>query len=561
MKLIGKQLCLLVLTTCFAVLNMEATDVTIGNIVYSISDGNAVVMDGHKCIGDVVIPSSILVDGENCPVTGINHNAFDWCENITSIVMPNTVTVIGKSVFRGCASLNSVTLSNTLTGIEASAFSDCPTLSAIVIPESVTKIGSSAFMGCSSLKTIRIPREVTSISNNAFFGCASLLNFDVDIDNQRYVSVDGVLFSKDLSTLMCYPCANGDTYKIPNSVKNIGSFAFGGCSLLKDVIIPDGVEYIDYYAFFECKSLTTIIVPHSVKRIDALAFSDCTSLESISLSNNLEFVNPGSFVNCSSLKEFILDSDNPQYTAIDGIVFSKNKKMIVCFPPGRGGVYEIPDFVTEIGSSAFSGCGLIESVVIPNSVVSLGYSAFSSSSLTSVNIPSNIKYCDNGVFYGCSSLKEVTIPKIVADYGDEMFRDCISLQKVTIMSDVTSLGWNMFYGCTSLSQVYCQAKEPINVSTKMFYDTPQSVATLFVPKGCKDSYASAKGWKDFSNIEEMDFSVMGDINGDGVVNVSDVTALIDIVLNGGGDGFADINEDGVVNVSDVTALINVILAK
>ena len=262
-------------------------------LYYSVlDDGTVQITDCKTSAEKVVIPDTI--DGKS--VTSIGDCAFYWCTRLTSITIPNGVTSIGYYAFCNCARLTSIT-----------------------IPNSVTSIGNSAFEDCSRLTSITIPDSVTSIGDYVFSGCESLTAIDVEVGNNDYTSVNGVLFNKDKTELICYPAGKTDkSYNIPDSVTSIGYSAFYDCSSLTSITIPNSVTKISWSDFEGCTSLTSVTIPNSVTSIDSGAFCDCTSLTSIT----------------------------------------------------------IPNGVTEIGDCAFSGCTSLKSITIPNSVTSIGKIAF-----------------------------------------------------------------------------------------------------------------------------------------------------------------------------------------
>ena len=308
------------------------------------------------------ITSVIIEDG----VTSIGDWAFSYCSSLTSVTIPDSVTSIGDRAFYGCSSLTSITIPDSVTSIGDLAFSDCSSLTSISIPDSVTSIGNYAFFGCSSLTSITIPDSVTSIGDSAFSGCSSLTSItipgsvtsiasyafaycdalthiNVSGDNLYYCDVDGILFNKDKTELLCFPAGNtASNYTIEDSVTSIGDSAFSGCSSLTSITMPDSVTSIGDYAFSGCSSLTSITIPDSVTSIGECAFSVCSSLTSITIPDSVTSIGDYAFSFCSSL------------TSIT-----------------------IPNSVTSIGYSAFSVCSSLTSITIPNSVTSIGYSAFS----------------------------------------------------------------------------------------------------------------------------------------------------------------------------------------
>ena len=266
---------------------------TYGDFEYSVLDDGTVEIT--KYIGSaekVEIPEKI--NGKS--VTSIGNYAFEYCENITSVTIPDSVTSIGFRVFSNCTSLTSIT----------------------------------------------IPNSVTSISGEAFENCTSLTAINVASENSNYVSVNGVLYNKDKTTIICYPAGKKDNnYKIPDSVTEIDDYAFNGCISLSSVTIPNSVTSIGVYAFEYCASLKSITIPDSVPLVGPGAFSNCTNLTSVTIQNGVMYIGNEAFANCISLT---------------GIT--------------------IPDSVTWIGRYSFDGCTSLTSITIPNSVTSIGKKAF-----------------------------------------------------------------------------------------------------------------------------------------------------------------------------------------
>ena len=202
----------------------------------------------------------------------IGKRAFAFCNFLTNIIIPESVTNIGEHAFSCCYSLTSINIPESVTNIEKAAFSCCDSLTSINIPDSVTSIGKRAFWGCDSLASITIPNSVTSIGDYAFSDCDSLASITIPDS----VTTIGMFAFSDCDSLA--------SINIPNSVTTIGNDAFSKCKSLKSINIPDGVTSIGARAFINCNSLMNISIPKSVKSIGDDAFTGCNSLHSLVIS-------------------------------------------------------------------------------------------------------------------------------------------------------------------------------------------------------------------------------------------------------------------------------------
>lgn len=279
-------------------------------------------------------------------VTNIGSCAFFSCTNLTNITIPNSVTSIGNYAFEFCYALTSITIPDSVTSIGDEAFESCTKLTSITIPNSVTSIGEWAFSGCDSLEAIRvdknnlhycdingvlfnkdktllirypqskklvenyiIPDSVTEIYSAAFqsadivkitipesvktialnsFGSFHLENIEVSKNNKYFSSLDGVLFDKAKTILLCYPTIKDrQHYAIPGGITHIGERAFEGC-YIQNISIPNGVTDIGLGAFMNCTDLASITISSSVTSIGYYAFDHCESLTDVYYSGTEE---------------------------------------------------------------------------------------------------------------------------------------------------------------------------------------------------------------------------------------------------------------------------------
>ena len=451
---------------------------------YSVTDCNATAQ------GELIIPATY----NGLPVTTIGECAIDACENLTSVI----------------------------------------------IPDSVVSIELWAFGGCSNLAYITIGKGLEHVGTEIFLGCNGLVSISVDEGNENFSSEDGVLFNKDKTTLVLYPASkDASEYSIPDGVTYIGDNAFSDCTNLEKIKCPDSVVYIGAFAFNRCTGLTSIVLPDGITDIHQATFCFCSALTSIVIPNTVTYIWPNAFYGCDNLVatytgtetewekvqiedgnevlsnicfstsncwyilgnqigpyityeikddgtielvEFVLngDYDSPIYleipetingctvTSIGENLFDKNGLLYSVTLPdtvtniGMGvfhGCYNLTEVdlsenLEEISDWAFSGCMSLSSISIPDSVTKIGSCAFEETALKSINLPENLTETGEWTFSGCSNLEKVTIPSSLSNTcGGYTFAYCDNLKSVEIEDGVTQIGLGMFSECGNLESV------------------------------------------------------------------------------------------------------------
>lgn len=262
-------------------------------------------------------------------VTVIEPGAFSGCSALQSVELPAGLTAIRTDTFRNCTGLESITIPDSVTDISVSAFEGCSSLKRVVLQEGLKSIDSHAFSGCVALEKIVIPDSITVIGWESFSACDALQAIEVGENNTQYCSIDGVLFSKDVTQLLQYP---------------------GGKS--GDYVVPDGVTTIKETAFHDCRNLT-----------------------GITLSDRVESIENDGFYHCTALERFTVTDGNQHYSSVDGVLLNKDQSKLIHFPPARAGSYDVPNSVTTIAFGAFCGCAL-QKITLPESVELIVSSAF-----------------------------------------------------------------------------------------------------------------------------------------------------------------------------------------
>lgn len=504
--------------------------------------GSSLALTGQNdamCNGDLVIPASITRNGVTYPVTEIESWSCYGMNNITSVQIPSSVTEIGLYAFNSCPRLRSITVNSSnpnykdrdgvLYNKNGKYLLSYPNARATsyTIPSDVTMIYYSAFQEDYDLEAVTIPSSVTSIRTSAFSSCLSLQSIVLP---PNLGNMDAGVFEN---------CRELKSVTLSTGYNKVPEWAFSYCTSLESIVMPDCIRTIAYGAFEECSNLRTVTLNQGLKTIEETAFSKCYSLEEVTIPRNVSSIQESAFYRCTGLQAIHVDPDNAYYCDVDGVLYNKNKTILMTYSYGNPREsYDILPTTQTISKRAFDCCYTIKHINIPPSVSSIGEQAFMyCTSLTSINIPDGVTTLPTFVLAYCTSLKEVTIP-----------------------ASVTSISsWALENG--SLMTVNCLATTPPSAASAFGTATYRD-GTLLVPSASVEAYRAANGWSKFNNIKGIS---VGDADGDGVLSVTDATSIIDYIISGNTDSFysinADIDGDGVVSVSDVTAIIDILLAQ
>ncbi len=256
----------------------------------------------------------------------------------------------------------------------SSTWSGKSTLTSIVLPNSATSIGNYAFNSCSGLISFSIGNSLTAIDNNVFYGCNALTTVVVQPSNPNYVSINGVLFNKNQTTLVLYPVGKQETtYTIPTTVTSIVDNAFSNAKI-NNITIPNSVLSIGNYAFSGCNSLSSITLGSAVTTIGQRAFQG-SGLKSIDIPTSVNSIGTGAFTYCLNLTQFTVQPANTYLSTTDGVLFNKSQTTLIQNVLNNKSAYSIPTTVTAIADNAFEINNLIR-INIPKSVTSIGNYAF-----------------------------------------------------------------------------------------------------------------------------------------------------------------------------------------
>lgn len=343
------------------------------------------------------------------------------------------------------------------------------------IDYSVTSIGSVAMYGCTSLTSVTFSEGLKSIGTSAFASCTSLTSI-----------------------------------ALPNSLETLGTNAFASCTSLVTATIGTGLTEISGGAFRACTRLESVEIPDNITSIGGYAF-ESTALKEISLGDNVTFVDTYAFAFCGSLAQVTMSniSEIGNYAFYD----SKGVQNVDITGSGDG----------NIGTYCFDGCNSLETLKLSGIDTIKTYAFYECIKLSEVSLGENIKYIGSGAFCRDSAITELTLPESLEYVVGRAFMECKGLKTLTIHGNgstvLASNAFNVctrlktvtfcegvskiksaFLGCDSIADVYVQIATPPTKEIGCFTDYVLATATLHVPQGTAETYASTNYWSKFANI-------------------------------------------------------------
>lgn len=424
---------------------------------------NTVNLPSVKYVGNAAFyickTLTVAIFGNNLKKVG--YDAFVGCETLKQVILGESLVEIGSYAFSGCKALTGLSIPNTVDSIGTFAFinsglpaasdgiiyvgnDDNPNLWVVgvahefinfpEIKEGTKGIAEYSFVDCILIQDITLPNSLEYIGRGAFYGCGVMFMMSVNIPENL----------KEIGDYAFYECPGltlRNEFKEAKNLEKIGRSAFYGATLLgaKEIQADDegyavpipgrldltGVKEIGDYAFFGCTSIETLMLGNGVEKIGNRVFHGNSSLKTVQISNSVKEMGIRVFYKCEALE-----------TAIIG-----------------NGMKEIPDYT-------FYGCKSLKNVVFVEGggVERVGKYAFRDCvNLSDINFGDSLKTMDDYSFFGCSGLTELVIPNTVESIGKYAFRNCSSLTSVVIPETLLTLGKHAFYGANSAT-FYCEAE-------------------------------------------------------------------------------------------------------
>lgn len=418
---------------------LKAERVQVGNLFYEINDETLTAKvthnfekdgDGYNYIGlppHIEVPESINVKDKKYTVNAVGSFAFEICEGLTSIHLPNTITAIGGCSFYG-SGLTSINIPESVNTIGMDAFRECLFLTEITLPQHLESIGEGAFSS-TAITSITLPEEITEIPNYLF-------------SNTSLESIT-----------------------LPASVVKIGERAFYMCDKLKGIHNVDNIEFIGREAFKECTSIKSLTLAN-IQKIGEAAFKKCNSLMEVTFGNEELTISAEAFADCSSLASI---NFGDKLTEIEGSAFSECQGLKELI---------IPASIQRIGHYAFYNCMSLSSVTIKdgNTSLQLGPSPFANSPFSYLYLGRNIEGLKefnhtSDIFISNKELEKLVIGDSVTTVPKQLFRSSKSLQQIWFGKNVKEVFSNAFADCQSLERVECSS---IDSWSKISFDYAES---------------------------------------------------------------------------------------
>ena len=573
----------------------SAETVEIDGIWYNlVPKGNIAEVTGSRIqSGDIVIPETISFEGTDYTVTKIHSGAFLDYTDIKSLSLPKTIETVGGLV-TGNIYDRSPTISIYITDLEAWCnikynFSDNPgndygqifafetynlylngnNLVELNVPTTIESINSYAFKNCENIKKVTIINNVTNIGDNAFENCIGLTS--VTIPNS-VTSIGSSAFQG---------CSGLTSVTIGSGVKSIGDGAFSSCSGLTSITIPNSVTRICNNAFRSCTSLTSVTIPNSVTEIDGSAFKGCTGLTSVTIPNSVTSIGELAFANCDNLEDVYCNAEIVPNTSTDAFDYSyieyatlhvpatsvnsykttepwsKFKKVVSISETPHTLKYVIDDedyetFQLYEGDDiipldeptkegyTFSGWSEIPETMPAKDVVVTGTFTINKYKLTYK--VDDVEYKTSEIEYGATITPEPSPTKEGYTFsGWSEIPEKMPANDVTITGTFTFIplgkcatpsismkDGNIFFECETEGVEYVPQVIPLN-------ETSYSNGEMQLPNKYRITVYATKEQYENSDMATKDIELslgsMGDVNGDGKVNVADHVKLSDIIMN------------------------------
>lgn len=473
--------------------------------------GKKVVSIGEKAFKETEIESVKL--GKY--IKTIKKQAFYSCGELSEIKLPESVEEIGDEAFAYSEEAD-IKLGKNIKKIGKSAFAQIWDFNNLPCEDALESVGDGAF-SFTDIDTFKIGKNLKHIGEGVFVE-SNLKYIDVDENNKYFTFENDVLYDKDKTRLILYKktadsftppetvtkiseyafeCAGLYKINLGDNIKEIGDGAFINCDNLKSVNLPSGITKIGYGTFqgcgslksiklknkieeigesaFESSGIRSITLPNSVRKIGKEAFSASklkdiklnsglksiggeafsqTKIEEINLPKSFNKISRKSLYNMPKLKAVKVNSENKNFSDINGVLYNKDKSELIYYPFGSEAEnYYLGQNTKRVAPYAFYEHPYIKNVVFNYKIESVGEQAFwGCEKLNSVSINGGLKEIETGAFDSCKKLKSYNIPYNIEKIGSSAFSDT-GIKTLVINSPKLKLKERVFSGCDKLEKV------------------------------------------------------------------------------------------------------------
>ena len=463
-------------------------------------------------------------------ITEIGDNAFKDCINMYGMNIGEKVRKIGNAAFQGCG-LRSINIPASVTTIGNNAFYDCVDAYVIVLRESLTTIGAYAFSYCSQLTEVTIPTTVTSIGNYAFLGCEGIKKVTTD-DIEAWCNIS-------FGTAQSNPIYYAHNLYLNNSPVTV-------------LPIPEGVQQLKNYAFYNCEWLTSVFIPNSATSIGKSSFTNCTDLKNLSIGSGVTSIGQSAFSNCTNLIKVTCWAATPPTMGASNVFDATTYN-------------SAPLYVLAESFNAYRAANWWKNFINMLSIIKLN---------EALNVAGgNIQFTSTGNYPWIGEQQGNRIYAVSSNAG--MVSTTSTLNATVIVpTGGATLSFDFKAWGEGISEVYDKCIFTVDEAQIFAYGARQNdweTFTMELPAGihmlawCYDKDFSIDPEGDYFAVDNVALStgtlIRGDVTGNGHLDVADVVALIQIVLNSTPANYAvaDVNNNGTIDVADVTALIQLVL--
>jgi len=515
----------------------------IGKHAFSDTTVNIVELDDINVIDEYAFSNctnmnKLYIDS----VIDINDYAFSNCSHIGKVYI-NSVININDYAFYKDLGIYDIIIEKNLTHIGEHAFDSCKAIQKLVLPDTVSEIGAYAFYDCNSMKTINIPDGVENINDYTFFGCASLNKIDIP---NTVVGIGAYAF---------YGCVVAKQLMISENAKNIGEYAFYNCNQVKEIKLPNKLESIGNYAFRSCSGIKEINVPNSVTKIGDCVFYACTGLEQAEFGSGITKIGNSEFYGCVKFEKIMLNGnvdyihDLAFYGAEDAVIYSFKNQYVKDYCDDMGLEYHelANDFTMTITAPVKTEYIEFEELDLAGLTLNITYAIGGERTVTSGYTISGYNPEKIGKQIVSVTYKGVT----------ETFDVTVTEKEVSFITVKNNNNTNVIIGeelDMSNVDIIVNYKDGTKRNIKEGYEVQNYDNEKLGEQTVTIKYRGKIGT---FNVTVIDY-VRGDINGDGIVSIKDVTRLVNYLNDNSGykviKKALDVNGDGVVSIKDVTRL-------